>query len=334
MDYFAYSPFWDTKSNNSVLRTQRRVENPTYGHAEEKIELNAFKSGFEYIISHAQPPDLFVIQKREVEPSGRRDRVTGCWFVLHEKIYQSPTIYDVVSARLRNASYLISKTLNTLSESHPSSNPRTTTVWRSLPPEAEAEAEAEADTNTNGEAEVANGAEVVPEDIEKPHQKQTFDWNLYHSLQTTRSSLDSLDRLSKTKTSQVNPMEELKNIEAQISSQIGVFSNPSNTNNQHQNQSQPQGRAGSGSGSITTRSVRGMTPMSINLAGLASGMSPSSAGLGQTPNLGGLGVGVPSPRISGLGGIGGGLSPAAFSARAVSIAGNSPAPLSASYTQP
>lgn len=37
MDYFAYSPFFDTQSNNSVLRTQRRVENPTYGHAEEKV---------------------------------------------------------------------------------------------------------------------------------------------------------------------------------------------------------------------------------------------------------------------------------------------------------
>lgn len=37
MDYFAHSPFFDTQSNNSVLRTQRRVENPTYGHAEEKV---------------------------------------------------------------------------------------------------------------------------------------------------------------------------------------------------------------------------------------------------------------------------------------------------------
>lgn len=37
MDYFAFSPFWDSKSNNNVLRTQRRVENPGYGHAEEKV---------------------------------------------------------------------------------------------------------------------------------------------------------------------------------------------------------------------------------------------------------------------------------------------------------
>ena len=37
MDYFARSPFWDTKSNNNVLRTQRSVGNPFYGHAEEKM---------------------------------------------------------------------------------------------------------------------------------------------------------------------------------------------------------------------------------------------------------------------------------------------------------
>jgi mediator of RNA polymerase II transcription subunit 6 len=37
MDYFAYSPFWDPKSNNNVLRVQRRIEQPSYGHAEEKL---------------------------------------------------------------------------------------------------------------------------------------------------------------------------------------------------------------------------------------------------------------------------------------------------------
>jgi hypothetical protein len=37
MDYFAFSPFWDPKSNNNVLRVQRRIEQPNYGHAEEKM---------------------------------------------------------------------------------------------------------------------------------------------------------------------------------------------------------------------------------------------------------------------------------------------------------
>jgi mediator of RNA polymerase II transcription subunit 6 len=36
MDYFALSPFFDSRSNNGVLRTQRRIEMADYGHAFEK----------------------------------------------------------------------------------------------------------------------------------------------------------------------------------------------------------------------------------------------------------------------------------------------------------
>jgi len=50
MDYFAYSPFWDPKSNNNVLRVQRRIEQPTYGHAEEKLYVYLyFLSGSEVV---------------------------------------------------------------------------------------------------------------------------------------------------------------------------------------------------------------------------------------------------------------------------------------------
>jgi hypothetical protein len=44
MDYFAFSPFWDPKSNNNVLRVQRRIEQPTYGHAEEKMYVASYLS--------------------------------------------------------------------------------------------------------------------------------------------------------------------------------------------------------------------------------------------------------------------------------------------------
>ncbi|WRT66448.1 uncharacterized protein IL334_003406 [Kwoniella shivajii] len=286
MDYFAYSPFWDSKSNNNVLRTQRRVENPTYGHVEEKVELNAFKSGFEYIISHSQPPDLFVIQKRQVEPTGKRDRVTGSWFILNEKIYQSPTVYDVVSARLRNASHLISKTLTSLSGSHPSSNPRTTTLWRSLPPEAVTQAEPKPTVVTAPDS-IEESIEDEPEKAKKGTQ---FDWHLFHSLQTTRSSLSSLDESSKRPIDKPDPMTELKSVEAQMSAQFGI---QSQTQNQNQNQSQTQGRPGS----IRSSSIRGpgLTPGTT-----AVGISPAPTGMGITPGLPGLAAN--SPRANSVGG--------------------------------
>nr|XP_019046423.1 hypothetical protein I302_05171 [Kwoniella bestiolae CBS 10118]OCF25353.1 hypothetical protein I302_05171 [Kwoniella bestiolae CBS 10118] len=299
MDYFAYSPFWDSKSNNNVLRTQRRVENPTYGHAEEKIELNAFKSGFEYIVSHSQPPELFVIQKREVDPSGKRDRVTGSWFILQERIYQSPTVYDVVSARLRNASHLIFKTLTSLSESHPSSNPRSTTLWRSLPPQAVSKPTSyepliEDQPNPNSD-ETLEADPQKKEDKEK--EEASFDWHLYHSLQSTRQALPGLDEMSRNPVSRINPMEELRSIEAQLTAQFGIT--PSN----------PQVRP---PGSIRSNSVRGTPGTSLPM-----GISPGMI-IGQTPNLGGLNVASPRNLM--------GMSPGGISVGRATSIGNAGSP--------
>ncbi|GFZ43859.1 Mediator complex subunit 6, partial [Saitozyma sp. JCM 24511] len=162
MDYFAYSPFFDHKSNNSVLRTQRRVENPTYGHAEEKIELNAFRSGFEYIVSHSQPPNLFVIHRREVQSDGSRDNVSAAYFILHDKVYPTPTVYDVIATRLKNASHLISSTFSTLSAAHPPSNPRAPSTWRSLPPSTSAKRDgAAASSSAAAAVESGEGGDVI-----------------------------------------------------------------------------------------------------------------------------------------------------------------------------
>ncbi|WVQ88991.1 hypothetical protein IAS59_002737 [Cryptococcus gattii] len=210
MDYFAYSPFWDSKSNNNVLRTQRRIENPAYGHAEEKVELNAFMSGFEYVVAHSLPPDLFVIHRREVESSGKRDRITGAWFILHEKIYQCPTLFDVMSTRLKNATSLISKTLGTLSENRPPANPRTTTLWRSIP----SSVSSQPDDGSLSDSSPLDGSDGKASPAGP-------DWHLFHALQATRASLASLETLAKTPAQTTNPREELKSIEIAMGSQLG-----------------------------------------------------------------------------------------------------------------
>ncbi|WVF71248.1 hypothetical protein IAT40_006050 [Kwoniella sp. CBS 6097] len=323
MDYFAYSPFWDSKSNNNVLRTQRRVENPTYGHAEEKIELNAFKSGFEYVIAHAQPPELFVIHRREVDPTGKRDRVTGAWFVLHEKIYQSPTVYGVVSTRLRNAAHLISKTLGTLSESRPASNPRSTTVWRSLPssssssssqprpkPTSEPMLSDEIENEVDDGGKEKNGATINDEE-EQEQTPQEFDWHLFHALQSTRSALSHIDEMARKPLPASDPRAELRSIEANMASQFSFLpQNQSLSLSQTQNQGRP--------GSVRSISIGPRT--NIN-SGLTPGLSP---GVGLRNVVGGGGGSVaassPWPLSTGLG-MGVGVSPAQ---RAVSIAAASP----------
>ncbi|WVQ99622.1 hypothetical protein IAU59_006759 [Kwoniella sp. CBS 9459] len=346
MDYFAYSPFWDSKSNNNVLRTQRRVENPTYGHAEEKIELNAFKSGFEYIIAHAQPPDLFVVHRREVEPTGKRDRVTGSWFVLHEKIYQSPTVYGVVSTRLRNAAHLISKTLGTLAESRPASNPRATTIWRSLPAAAAGAAAAPSSSTSSSSSSAQRQHKPTPdriasnainaltengqnvdqeqngianrdeqegeqaEDQVTQEQEQEFDWHLFHALQSTRSALSNIDEMARKPLPMSDPRAEMRSIEANMASQ---FSFLPQTHTQQQNDGSRERP-----GSVRSMSI-GPRGTAIS-AGLTPGLSPG-IGIGTGPLVGGGGgssMAAPSPRQTGLG-----IGPSPVP-RAVSIAAASP----------
>lgn len=62
-------------------------------------ELNAFKSGFEYIVAHSNPPEMFIIHRREVRPDGRRDQVSGIWWILHDRVYPTPTLYDIMASR-------------------------------------------------------------------------------------------------------------------------------------------------------------------------------------------------------------------------------------------
>ncbi|WVQ72631.1 hypothetical protein IAR50_002190 [Cryptococcus sp. DSM 104548] len=298
MDYFAYSPFWGSGSNNHVLRTQRGVDNPTYGHAQEKIELNAFTAGFEFIVAHAQPPDLFVIHRREVEPSGKRDRVTGAWFILHDKIYQCPTLYEVMSARLKNATSLISKTMRTLSDNRPPANPRTTTLWRSLPPSTSqpGPSSTQSPAAQNDDAETPAETSQNPASGEKPTSKdkeeaQEFDWHLFHALQSTRASLPSLRSMSQAPERRADTKEELRSIEAAISLQFGAGGGQESVGGRS---TVPRG-AGVGAGASGAGSVRGL---GVPRVGSQLGpLTPQGQGtwLGATP-----GQGTGSPASQGM----------------------------------
>ncbi|KAL7421621.1 Mediator of RNA polymerase II transcription subunit 6 [Cryptotrichosporon argae] len=220
MDYFAYSPFWDSKSNNNVLRTQRRVENPTYGHAQEKHELDAFRSGFEYVVAHALPPALFVVHRRDVRADGSRARPSAAYFVLHDRIYKAPSLYDAVSTRLQNATALIGKTFAALSVAHPPSNPRAQSAWRAVP-KAKAAAADSRDTadapaapdapDTSGPAGDLPAPAPAPQAAAKTAQPSL---HLAHALQATRAALPQLDALQRAPARAYDPATELRALEA------------------------------------------------------------------------------------------------------------------------
>lgn len=62
-------------------------------------ELGAFNSGFEYVIAHSAPPRMFIIHKRTVEAGGKRDKVDAIYWILNERIYPTPSLYDIMANR-------------------------------------------------------------------------------------------------------------------------------------------------------------------------------------------------------------------------------------------
>ncbi|KAI0094548.1 MED6 mediator sub complex component-domain-containing protein [Irpex rosettiformis] len=124
-DYFATSMFYDKQSNNQVLRMQTMHTGiPLQNEAEE---LRRF-TGIEFAVVHAQPPSFFVIHRRErLSPDEVRPLVA--YFIMNNRIYQSPDVYTLVSNRLLTSLHSLQSSLDILRQHRPTYTPRTGFVW-------------------------------------------------------------------------------------------------------------------------------------------------------------------------------------------------------------
>ncbi|KAH7927365.1 MED6-domain-containing protein [Leucogyrophana mollusca] len=124
-EYFASSMFYDKQSNNQVLRMQTmHTGMPIVNEAEE---LKRF-TGVEFALAHAQPPSLFIIHKRE-RLSPEEVRPLAAYFIMNNRIYQSPDVYTVLSNRLLTSLYALQSSLDILRANRPDYTPRTGFVW-------------------------------------------------------------------------------------------------------------------------------------------------------------------------------------------------------------
>lgn len=112
-DYFATSMFYDKQSNNQVLRMQTmHTGAPILNEAEELRSVHSQSpgtdptdppsrrfTGIEFALAHAQPPSLFIIHKRE-RFSPDQVRPLAAYFIINNRIYQSPDLYTLLSNRL------------------------------------------------------------------------------------------------------------------------------------------------------------------------------------------------------------------------------------------
>ncbi|KAF7339964.1 MED6-domain-containing protein [Mycena venus] len=124
-EYFTTSMFYDKQSNNQVLRMQTMHTGTAI--ANEAEELRRF-TGVEFAVVHAQPPSMFIIHKRE-RLSPDEVRPLAAYFIMNNRIYQSPDVYTVLSNRLLTSVCSLQASLDILRSRRPDYIPRTGFVW-------------------------------------------------------------------------------------------------------------------------------------------------------------------------------------------------------------
>ncbi|THV06069.1 MED6-domain-containing protein [Dendrothele bispora CBS 962.96] len=132
-EYFTTSMFYDKQSNNQVLRMQtQHAVMPSASTESEESKLKKMV-GQEFAVVHSQPPQFFIIQKRE-RLSPDEVRPLAAYFVMNNRIYQAPDVYTVLSNRLLASLHSIQSSLDILRTHRPDYTPRTGFVWPIVDP--------------------------------------------------------------------------------------------------------------------------------------------------------------------------------------------------------
>lgn len=95
----------------------------------EAEELRRFTgTEFALVQSQPEPPSMFIIQKRErISPD--EVRPLAVYFIMNNRIYQSPDLYTVLSNRLLTSLSSLQSSLDILRRHRPDYTPRTGFVW-------------------------------------------------------------------------------------------------------------------------------------------------------------------------------------------------------------
>ena len=104
LDYFYSSPFFNTSSNNQLIRTQ--------GVRPEHL---LSMVGIEYVLDEVNisEPNLFVI-RMQYRKSPRETSPKDIFYCIDGIIYQSPDMLDLVRSRIAKASYYLTNSFDQL----------------------------------------------------------------------------------------------------------------------------------------------------------------------------------------------------------------------------
>lgn len=95
LDYFYSSPFYESTSNNEIIRTQ--------GVSPEHLQSMV---GIEYAVDYqsSKEPHLYVIRKQNRRSRSSTETIE-IYYCLDGIIYQCPLLLDVLKARIAKASF-------------------------------------------------------------------------------------------------------------------------------------------------------------------------------------------------------------------------------------
>ncbi|KAJ3513551.1 hypothetical protein NLJ89_g2883 [Agrocybe chaxingu] len=178
-EYFATSMFYDKQSNNQVLRMQTMHTGVPI--KDEAVELRRF-TGVEFAVVHAQPPTFFVIQKRE-RLSPDEVRPLAAYFIMNNRIYQSPDVYTVLSNRLLTSVAALQSSLDVLCKYRPDYTPRTGFIWPITDPSMAEDANKKRESEAEVSLTDTDGTSDMPQDKVPKKQQNTF--LLMNAMKTT-----------------------------------------------------------------------------------------------------------------------------------------------------
>jgi len=127
----------------------------------EAEELKRF-TGIEFALVHSQPPTLFIIHKRHRVSPDEVHPLTA-YFIMNNRIYQSPDVYTLISNRLLTSIHSLQTSMDTLRTRRPTYTPRTGFVWPISDPTLPEDGKKH-DGDTEGDAEQCQGQSPAESD--------------------------------------------------------------------------------------------------------------------------------------------------------------------------
>jgi len=174
---------------------------------------------------------VFVIHRRPVLSDGGRGPLTHAYFILQDKIYMAPNLYDIAQTRLRNATYLLERSFADLEKNRPAANPRATGQWLAVArdeKDKKKDEEKNAEGNGNGSGKAGSTGTPANEEKEGSVSSQVSgptasgpDWHLFHALTATRAALGDIDKLAGAPPPAFDEAAEARAMEAMAAAAVG-----------------------------------------------------------------------------------------------------------------